>query len=170
MMIESMEPLKPLEPLEPLHLPPTTTSPKNVVPTATVSSSVSVLPPRKIVLGDFKQRYTLAQRQREAQQMRTKYPDRIAVIVEYDPKYASVFELLDKTKYLVPHELSVGQLVYVLRKRVKLRPSEAMFVFVNQNIMLPTASNLASVYDKYKDPEDGFLYVVLASESTYGLN
>lgn len=45
---------------------------------------------------------------------------------------------IDKKKYLVPADLTVGQFVYVIRKRIKLSPEKAIFIFVNE-ILPPTA-------------------------------
>lgn len=38
---------------------------------------------------------------------------------------------IDKKKYLVPSDLTVGQFVYVIRKRIKLSPEKAIFIFVD---------------------------------------
>lgn len=40
-------------------------------------------------------------------------------------------------RYLVPADLTVGQFVYVVRKRIKLSPEKAIFIFV-KNILPPT--------------------------------
>lgn len=40
-------------------------------------------------------------------------------------------------RYLVPADLSVGQFVYVVRKRIKLSAEKAIFVFV-KNTLPPT--------------------------------
>ncbi len=69
---------------------------------------------------------------------------------------------IDKKKYLVPADLTVGQMAFVVRKRIKLTPEKAIFLFVN-NVLPPTNALMSVVYDEYKD-EDGFLYVVYASE------
>ena len=54
---------------------------------------------------------------------------------------------IDKKKYLVPADLTVGQFVYVIRKRIKLSPEKAIFIFVNE-ILPPTAGKI----------EDSILY------------
>lgn len=43
-------------------------------------------------------------------------------------------------RYLVPADLTVGQFVYVVRKRIKLSPEKAIFIFV-KNILPPTGEN-----------------------------
>uniref|UniRef100_A0A493TIL6 GABA type A receptor associated protein like 1 n=1 Tax=Anas platyrhynchos platyrhynchos TaxID=8840 RepID=A0A493TIL6_ANAPP len=54
------------------------------------------------------------------------------VIVEKAPK-ARVPDL-DKRKYLVPSDLTVGQFYFLIRKRIHLRPEDALFFFVNNTI------------------------------------
>jgi GABA(A) receptor-associated protein len=73
---------------------------------------------------------------------------------------------IDKKKYLVPADLTVAQFVYVIRKRIKLQPEKAIFIFVN-NTLPPTAALMSRIYAEQKD-EDGFLYVTYSGESTFG--
>jgi len=62
--------------------------------------------------------------------------------------------------------LTVGQFVYVVRKRIKLSPEKAIFIFVN-NTLPPTAALISAIYEEHKD-EDGFLYVTYSGENTFG--
>lgn len=112
----------------------------------------------------FKQEHDLEKRKSEAARIREKYPDRIPVIVEKADKSDIVD--IDKKKYLVPADLTVGQFVYVIRKRIKLSPEKAIFIFVN-NVLPPTAALMSSIYDDHKDA-DGFLYVTYSGENTFG--
>lgn len=52
---------------------------------------------------------------------------------------------LDKQKYLVPSDLTVGQFYFLIRKRIHLRPEDALFFFVN-NIIPPTSATMGSLY------------------------
>lgn len=58
---------------------------------------------------------------------------------------------------MVPADLTVGQFVYVIRKRIKLSPEKAIFIFVDE-VLPPTAALMSSIYEEHKD-EDGFLYI-----------
>lgn len=58
---------------------------------------------------------------------------------------------------------SSGQFVYVIRKRIKLEPEKAIFIFVDE-VLPPTAALMAQIYDEYKD-EDDFLYVTYSGEN-----
>ena len=42
-------------------------------------------------------------------------------------------------RYLVPADLTVGQFVYVIRKRIKVSPEKAIFMFV-KNVLPPTGT------------------------------
>ena len=109
-------------------------------------------------------RHTAAKRKSEAARIRAKYPDRIPVICEKDDR--SDIPDIDKKKYLVPADLTVGQFVYVIRKRIKLSPEKAIFIFIN-NTLPPTASLMSTIYEEQKD-SDGFLYITYSGENTFG--
>ncbi|XP_015080586.2 autophagy-related protein 8C [Solanum pennellii] len=112
----------------------------------------------------FKLEHPLERRQAEAARIREKYPDRIPVIVEKAER--SDIPDIDKKKYLVPADLTVGQFVYVVRKRIKLSAEKAIFIFV-KNILPPTAAMMSAIYEEHKD-EDGFLYMTYSGENTFG--
>ncbi|XP_029117704.1 autophagy-related protein 8C-like isoform X3 [Elaeis guineensis] len=107
---------------------------------------------------------TSERRQAEAARIREKYPDRIPVIVEKAER--SDIPDIDKKKYLVPADLTVGQFVYVVRKRIKLGAEKAIFIFV-KNTLPPTAVMMSAIYEENKD-EDGFLYMTYSGENTFG--
>lgn len=86
------------------------------------------------------------------------------VIVEKAPK-ARIGDL-DKKKYLVPSDLTVGQFYFLIRKRIHLRPEDALFFFVN-NVIPPTSATMGSLYQEHHE-EDFFLYIAYSDESVYG--
>jgi len=45
----------------------------------------------------------------------------------------------------------------VIRKRIKLAPEKAIFIFVS-DVLPATSAMMSAIYDEHKD-EDGFLYV-----------
>ena len=57
---------------------------------------------------------------------------------------------IDKKKYLVPSDLTVGQFHYVIRKRIKLAPEKALFLFCSNSIP-PNAALMSTVYEEQKD-------------------
>lgn len=136
----------------------------------------------------FKDEHPFEKRKAEAERIRQKYADRIPVICEKVEK--SDIATIDKKKYLVPSDLTVGQFVYVIRKRIKLSPEKAIFIFVDE-VLPPTAALMSSIYEEHKD-EDGyvspvtnfdfgvpdsfelplkplsFLYITYSGENTFG--
>lgn len=115
-------------------------------------------------MSDFKKKYTFEKRYDESKRILIKYPTRIPVIVEKIK--SSDIDDIDKRKFLVPDEMTVGQFIFIIRKRVKLTPHQAIFIFVGNNLP-PTASLISELYKNYKD-EDGFLYINYSGENTFG--
>lgn len=93
-----------------------------------------------------------------------KYPDRVPVLVEKSGK--SDVPDIDRHKYLVPRDLTLGQFVYIIRKRIKLDSQKAIFVFIN-NVIPPVSSLMSTLYDEHKD-DDLYLRVTYSSENTFG--
>ncbi|CAB4252163.1 similar to Saccharomyces cerevisiae YBL078C ATG8 Component of autophagosomes and Cvt vesicles [Maudiozyma barnettii] len=112
----------------------------------------------------FKTEFDFEKRKEESERITKKFGNRIPLICEKVEK--SDVPDIDKRKYLVPDDLTVGQFIYVIRKRIQLPPEKAIFIFVNDTLP-PTASLMSSVYQQYKD-KDGFLYVTYAGENTFG--
>jgi GABA(A) receptor-associated protein len=113
----------------------------------------------------FKNLNTFEKRKSECDRILKKHPERIPVIVCKDSKEVTLLDI-DKQKYLVPKELTLGQFVYIIRKRIKLDPNQAMFVMIN-NSLQPTNIILEDIYKGAKD-EDGYLYIIYSSENTFG--
>lgn len=115
---------------------------------------------------NFKSRIPFETRLEESSRVMTKYPDRIPIICEKAPHMNSSTPNINKNKYLVPVDLTVGQLMFVLRKHIKLLPEQALYLFVGQSIP-PSSELVQRLYAEYRDP-DGFLYIVYACENTFG--
>lgn len=111
----------------------------------------------------FKKEHDFHKRKREASRILAKYPDRVPIICERANK--SIVDI-DKHKYLVPRDLTVGQFVYIIRKRIKLEPEKAIFCFIN-NRLPPTSALISEVYERCKD-DDLFLYITYSGEHTFG--
>ena len=65
----------------------------------------------------FKDAIPFAMRKEEAARILTKYPDRIPIIIERSQHCSKDIPVVDKKKYLVPCDLTIGEFMYVLRKR-----------------------------------------------------
>merc|ERR1711924_419292 len=73
---------------------------------------------------------------------------------------------IDRKKYLVPQELIVGQFVYVVRKRLRLPPEKAIFIFVDGHLPSTGAALMSQMYKDYKaHPPSPHPRLTLASPS-----
>jgi len=112
---------------------------------------------------NFRNKSSFMKRKNESELILAKYPTRIPIIVE---RYNKSVPEIDRKKYLVPDDLSMSNFLYVIRKRLKMKAENSLFLFVNNKI--PNMSRtMDGIYDKHHD-EDGFLYVKYCKESTFG--
>lgn len=114
---------------------------------------------------DFKKNNSFGKRKNNCDNILLKYPDRIPVIVEKD-KNSRTLNDIDKNKFLVPYELTLGQFLHIIRKRCYLEPSQSLYLFCG-NTLQPTSQTMANVYKEQKD-DDGFLYITYCAENTFG--
>ena len=113
----------------------------------------------------FKKKKTLRERVVESVNIRNKYPGKIPVICE---RQGTNIPPIDRSKYLVPSDLTMGQFLYVIRKRLSLDPSLGLFLFMgNDGTLMNGAKFISECYNEYKD-EDGFLYLKYSGENTFG--
>lgn len=145
----------------------------------------------------FQHNYRFDLRVKESKSIMDKYPDRVPVIVERFKGISSSDEIgdIDKSKYIVPKDLTFGQFIHVIRKRLpRLTPEKALFVFVGAgkepedrwtlpedvkaelarlNLtdgthVLPTASSgMNEIYSTHHHV-DGFLYMRYTGENVFG--
>lgn len=90
-----------------------------------------------------------------------KYKNRVPIIV--DTKN-NIF--LDKNKYIVPNDLTIAQFMYILKKRIFIHYNQSVFLICN-NTLITNTELTKNVYNKNKD-YDGFLYIIIALENTFG--
>ncbi|KAJ8246144.1 hypothetical protein GJAV_G00264110 [Gymnothorax javanicus] len=93
----------------------------------------------------FKLRKSFATRKQEVAGIRTKFPTKIPVIIERYSK-EKFLPPLDKTKFLVPQELSMTQFVTIIRNRMSLMPSQAFYLLINNNGLASMSLTMAQTY------------------------
>lgn len=111
----------------------------------------------------FRSQKSFLERKQECDRLLERFPDRVPIIVEAKASFPGK---LDKNKYLVPHEINVGQMLHLIRRRSRCAPETGIFLFVD-NVMPPTQAFIVDLSKQHKN-EDGFLYMCVCGEDTYG--
>lgn len=114
----------------------------------------------------YKQKFSFEERSSESNRILIKYPDRVPIICERLKTSGHDCPFIDKNKYLVPRDLTIGQFLYVIRKRLKITSEKAIFLFINDHIM-SSSQIIGDIYENNKD-NDGFMYVSYTFENTFG--
>lgn len=118
----------------------------------------------KKTFSNFKTSFSYKDRINESTNIRIKYPDSVPVICEKG--IGKNNPDINKKKYLVPMDITIGNFLVEIKKRMKLQPYEALFLMINGSIP-PTSSNFRDLYYKYKDV-DGYLYITYTKENVFG--
>lgn len=114
---------------------------------------------------NFKVQYSFDKRKEEAQRILEKHPNKIPIIVEKADNSDGLE--IDKTKWLISEEITVGQLLLTIRRRIKLDPSETIFIYVNNTYIPSNQETIGQLYNKHKEA-DLYLYITYSKEVAYG--
>ena len=95
-----------------------------------------------------------------------KYPDRVPVIIKKNVN-DKILQDIDKERYLIPRNLNLSEMVYIIRKKIDLDSKKSIFLFVGKGILVPINQTIGFIYDQYRS-EDNFLYIVYTTENTFG--
>jgi GABA(A) receptor-associated protein len=118
-------------------------------------------------MSSFKKNNAFEKRIVESKRIKIKYPDKIPVIIEKNKTEKDIPDI-DKNKYLVPLDLTLGQFIFIIRKRIKLNSSKGLFLFISdKKILAPTTKSFNDLYTNHQD-KDGYLYLTYSSENTFG--
>jgi GABA(A) receptor-associated protein len=107
----------------------------------------------------------LEERQTQSFRLIKRFPDKYPVIIDRcsrrDPG-------LDKNKYIIPNDQTLSQIMYLIRKRLRLRPEQAIFFFFEGSLLSGnmTLSQLHHLCSLKKN--DGFTYLLYSLENTFG--
>jgi GABA(A) receptor-associated protein len=119
-----------------------------------------------VMIDDYDQSFrnskSFQERKNYAAKLREKYPDRFPIIIESHRDLK-----LDKKKYLVPKNLSVGQFFHLIRNRLKLSSEQGLFIFTEDGSIPPVSESLEAIYKSARN-DDNFLYFKLSPETVFG--
>ena len=118
-----------------------------------------------VVKRSYKIEKSLEERRVESSRMYKKYRNKICIIVEKGNN--TYIKDIDRRKYLVPEDMTMGGLNLVIRKRLELDSKDSLIFFVNGKHLFPITTPLSTIYNLHGD-EDGFLYISYTNENTFG--
>ncbi|XP_015187804.1 PREDICTED: microtubule-associated proteins 1A/1B light chain 3B-like [Polistes dominula] len=117
----------------------------------------------------FKERRPFAMRVADVEAIKKRYPNKIPLVVERLPGEKHL-PTLHNAKFLIPDFLSVAELIKILRLKLQLNPSQAFYLLTNSNKSLVSGGmTMLQLYQREQD-EDGYLYVLFASQEVFGHN
>jgi GABA(A) receptor-associated protein len=105
--------------------------------------------------------------------LRDKYPDHVPVCLIRDSKRADT-PPLDRYKFLISKDMTVGHFMHVIRKRLTMKSDKALYILVHKDPVNPTDAILPpasrTMVDLYEEmcAKDGILYATYALEATFG--
>lgn len=114
------------------------------------------------MVAGYKRQKSHEERVEEFRQMHAKHPDRRCVVFDTDDVQ------LKKFKFLTPHDMTLGQLLTVVRKHADgITPATALFMFSESNVVLSPSMLVSQLHTRHK-ASDGAVYIMLRKESTFG--
>jgi GABA(A) receptor-associated protein len=114
----------------------------------------------------------------ECQRILLKYPEKIPIYLEkykensynfykiYKSEKIDEVSNISNKKFLVNYDTTVGEFLYLLRKRIKMKPDKAIFLFINDKLCA-THEPFGQIYEREKNFLN-FLHVIYSFESTFG--
>lgn len=116
-------------------------------------------------------------RKKQSEKILNKYQDKCPIYLSFDSNI-TLKEEKDKrnlNKYIVTTDLTLGQFLTIVRKKINFTPIESLTLFIEEyindklksTILATNSSTIGEIYHKNKDL-DGFLYLKVAKENVFG--
>lgn len=102
----------------------------------------------------------------ELSKIMRKHPGKIPLYITKATDARSTIPDIKKNKFLVPDEFTMANVQHTIRLWLKLKPEEAIFIFIN-NTIPPHNMTMLEIYHKYMS-RDGLLRITYTSENTFG--
>ena len=114
----------------------------------------------------FKKQYPLEKRKEQLKEIQKDYPNKIPIILERG-QLCTINKII-KTKYILSRELTMNGFNKIIRDKLEFESTRALFILANGKYVIAGSDNLGEIYKKYKDKEDGFLYMTYTEEIVFG--
>lgn len=114
---------------------------------------------------EFKMLYSFERRKEETNRLKEKYPNKIPTIIEKSD--TARIQKIDKSKFLFDKDLTMAQILYIVRQKIKLDSTQTIFLFIDNRVIPLNEMTIGQVYEKEAD-KDGFLYITYCTEDVYG--
>jgi large subunit ribosomal protein L40e len=128
------------------------------------------VPRRARECSEYRLSLPLEQRKLQARNMLIKHPGKVPVIVERAEGHPEV-QQIDRKKFLVPRDFLMAQVSAIIRKRLHLRPGDALCLFIGgppgSGTLASATSTVSCAHTQHAD-EDGLLYITYNFENSFG--
>lgn len=111
-------------------------------------------------MGAYKLTHPLAERRREAAE--GVGMGKIPIICE-KKEHSSVPDLAKK-RFLVAPSMTASTFATLLHERVTTEVAQAIYLFLGDSVLTAGSAVMQDLYNSFKDPEDGYLYVHYSNE------
>lgn len=99
---------------------------------------------------------------RISNKIKSKYYNRIPIIIDSKKEIE-----LDKNKFIVPMDFTIGEFIYILKiKKIITNAEQSLFLICNNKLVTNTEL-IRNLYNNEKNI-DGFLYIIITIENTFG--
>lgn len=95
-----------------------------------------------------------------------RYPNKVPVYVKKSKNDKNLKDI-EKNKFIVPNDITVGQFLTIIRKRINLNHEMALFIFINDTILPLQSETMKNLYYEHRN-EDGLLELQYCGENTFG--
>ena len=113
----------------------------------------------------FKLENSLDERIRLVKELKKKYIEKIPIICEKSPNCKLEGEM--KSHYMLPKDLYFNEFIYIIRQKLKLDSSVAIFLIVDDKYSIMGNDSISTIYEKYKE-KDGIIYIHYSDQEVYG--
>lgn len=113
--------------------------------------------------------YDVSERDTESiRNMMVRYPDRCPIFIRKNPDARDDIPDIDKHKFLVGYDLTVSQLIMIIRKRINLVSSQGIYIFVN-NELVPSSMQISELYKLHcHSAKYPAIFITYQCEDTFG--